>query len=146
MGGSTPVAPRRQHRLTTVNHHTCREADASWHSSATGIGTAPGSGLVALYDARPLRLATGLVRFGGPGGLLCAGSVARVVRGRIALVANRWLADSYPQLGTPTGDGTYAIDFTPFGFEPRNAGEMPTAVAGWLATDKDSIEIILASA
>jgi len=71
-------------------------------------------------------------------------AVAQVVRGRIALLANRWLTASYPRLGTPTDYGTYDIDFTPFGFEPRTPGQTPTAVAGWLATDSDSVEIILA--
>jgi hypothetical protein len=70
------------------------------------------------------------------------GTAVRVVRGRLAFLENEWLNASYPQIETPTDYGTYDIDFTPFGFEPRNAGQPPTAVAGWLG--KDSVEIILA--
>ena len=70
------------------------------------------------------------------------GTAVRVVRGRLAFLENRWLNASYPEIETPTDYGTFDIDFTPFGFEPRNAGQPPTAVAGWLG--KDSVEIILA--
>src|SRR5215216_4612894 len=70
-----------------------------------------------------------------------ARSVANDVRGELALVTNPWLDASYPEIKTPTNYGTYDIDFRPFGFDPRSAGQTPAAVAGWLTSD--SLEIIL---
>jgi hypothetical protein len=68
---------------------------------------------------------------------------AREARGQIALLANRWLDVSYPRIDTPTDYGTYDVDFTPLGIEPRARGETPTAVAGWIAPD--SVQIMLTS-
>jgi hypothetical protein len=69
--------------------------------------------------------------------------VAHEARGQIAFLANRWLDVSYPQIDAPTDYGTYDVDFTPLGVEPRARGETPTAVAGWIAPD--SVQIVLTS-
>ena len=63
------------------------------------------------------------------------------VAGEIAFVPNRWLVQPYPEMPAPSAYGTYDVDFTPFGFDPRRTNETPTAVAGWLK--KDSLQIIL---
>ena len=67
----------------------------------------------------------------------------REARGQIALLANRWLDGSDSGIDTPTDYGTYDVDFTPFGIEPRARGETPTAVAGWIG--QDSVQIVLTS-
>src|SRR5690348_9838868 len=64
----------------------------------------------------------------------------RVVRGRIAFLANRWLDATYTDIGTPTNYGTYDVDFTPFGFH-HSDGQPPTAVAA--AFGADSVEVLL---
>ena len=68
-------------------------------------------------------------------------AVARVVRGRIAFLANRWVDASRPGLAMPTDYGTYDINFTPFGFQTRRDGQPPTATAGPLGGD--SLEVLL---
>ena len=84
------------------------------------------------------------VRFEGEPKLALRGEGAsREARGQIAFLANRWLDVSYPGIDTPTDIGTYDVDFTPFGIEPRARGETPTAVAGWLGPD--SVQIMLTS-
>jgi hypothetical protein len=65
------------------------------------------------------------------------------VEGQLAFLSNRWLSDSYPEIDLPAAYGTYDIDFTPFGFDPRREGEEPTAVAGRL--QNDSVRILLGS-
>ena len=82
------------------------------------------------------------VRFEGEANLASRGEV-REARGQIALLANRWLDGSYQRIGTPTDYGTYDVDFTPFGIEPRARGETPTVVAGWIGPD--SVQIALTS-
>ena len=69
--------------------------------------------------------------------------MAHEARGQIAFLANRWLDVSYPEIDAPTEYGTYDVDFTPLGAEPRARGETPTAVAGWIAPD--SVQILLTS-
>jgi hypothetical protein len=84
------------------------------------------------------------VRFEGEANLASRGvNGAREARGQIALLANRWLDVSYSRIDTPTDYGTYDVDFTPFGIEPRARGETPTAVAGWIGPD--SVQIVLTS-
>jgi len=63
------------------------------------------------------------------------------VNGSIAFLANRSLANQYPGVTALTNYGTYDIDFSTFGFDPREGRRVPTAVAGSIA--KDSIEIVL---
>lgn len=65
------------------------------------------------------------------------------VRGRIALLPNRWLDGSYPGIDALSDYGTYDVDFTSFGIEPRARGETPTVVAGW--TGRDSVQFVLTS-
>jgi hypothetical protein len=69
--------------------------------------------------------------------------VAHEARGQIVFLANRWLDVSYPEIDAPTEYGTYDVDFTPLGAEPRARGQTPTAVAGWIAPD--SVQILLTS-
>lgn len=64
----------------------------------------------------------------------------RMITGKISLLANTSLHQSFNRIGIPTNYGSYDIDLTPFGFDPRPDGETPTAVAGRLS--HDSIEII----
>lgn len=45
---------------------------------------------------------------------------------------------------SPSASGTFDVDFTPFGFDPRRDDATPIAVAGWLSPD--SLEIILGDA
>ncbi len=79
------------------------------------------------------------------------------VRGTLALVANHWLTAS-----AATGDvsqarpavyGTYDVDFSPFGFDPRDADRVPDLVAttrqplgSASATGGDSVEVVLGPA
>ena len=64
----------------------------------------------------------------------------RSVRGEIALVSNHWLAGG-DDLPHPTQYGTYDIDFSALGFDPRHSGELPRAAA--LARGRDSVELVL---
>lgn len=63
------------------------------------------------------------------------------VRGELAFLANRWVRRVYPTMRTATVYGSYDVDFSPFGFDPRSNDETPTAVAGWRSLD--SLEIII---
>ena len=63
------------------------------------------------------------------------------VRGELAFLANRWVRRAYPTMKSATLYGSYDVDFSPFGFDPRSNDETPTAVAGWLGSD--SLEIII---
>jgi hypothetical protein len=84
------------------------------------------------------------VRFEGEANLASRGDDgAREARGQIAFLANRWLDGSDSGIDMPTDYGTYDVDFTPFGIEPRARGETPTAVAGWIGPD--SVQIVLTS-
>lgn len=58
------------------------------------------------------------------------------VRGSMAFLESRWLAGR-------SDYGTYDIDFRPFGFDPRDAGETPTATA---SAANDSLAISLGRA
>lgn len=55
------------------------------------------------------------------------------VRGVLAFVPNHWLATAAGEAdGRPTAPaayGSYDADFSPFGFEPREAGQVPAVVA-----------------
>jgi hypothetical protein len=70
-----------------------------------------------------------------------SGTVNHYVRGELAFLANRWVTSAYPTMRTATAYGSYDVDFTPFGFDPRSNDETPTALAGWLSSD--SLEIII---
>jgi hypothetical protein len=66
---------------------------------------------------------------------------ATEVHGQIALLANRWVGGVYPQMLSPTCYGVYDLDFSPFGFDPRNRGHVPLALAGTGA--RDSVTVVL---
>ena len=71
-----------------------------------------------------------------------AGKVAQAltVRGEIALVSNHWLgADGDGP--RPSQYGTYDIDFSPLGFDPRHGGELPRVTAR--TVDGDSVALVL---
>lgn len=63
------------------------------------------------------------------------------IRGRISLLPNNSVGRSFPEIGVATDYGTYDIDLSPFGLDPRERGKPPTAVAGRIVGD--SVEIIL---
>lgn len=63
------------------------------------------------------------------------------IRGKISLLPNNSLGRSFPEIGVATDYGTYDIDLSPFGLDPRERGKPPTAVAGRIVGD--SVEIIL---
>jgi hypothetical protein len=62
------------------------------------------------------------------------------VRGTIALVQDRWVRQ-VPQLAGLTHTGSYDVDFRPFGFEPRDVGQVPRAVAR--VASEDSVQLVL---
>jgi hypothetical protein len=64
----------------------------------------------------------------------------RMITGKISFLANTSLNQSFNRIGIPTNYGSYDIDLTPFGFDPRPGKETPTVVAGRLSDD--SVEII----
>lgn len=68
------------------------------------------------------------------------GRGARTVRGEIALVTNHWLGGG-EDLPRPTHYGTYDIDFSVLGFDPRHGGELPRVAAR--ARGRDSVDIVL---
>ena len=70
-----------------------------------------------------------------------SGALKRYVRGELAFLANRWVTRVYPTMRSATLYGSYDVDFSPFGFDPRSNDETPTALAGWLSSD--SLEIII---
>lgn len=69
-----------------------------------------------------------------------AGSPIRDVSGQLAFLANRWVTQSYPAMPSPSDFGTFDVDFSPFGFDPRSENETPTAEA-WLGND--SLQVML---
>ena len=106
------------------DHAALEERAASTHAQR----------LVGVWEVRFEAAADGASR-GASAGL--------AVRGQIAFLANRWLDVSDPRIDTPTDYGTYDVDFTPLGIEPRARGETPTAIAGWIGPD--SVQIVLTS-
>ena len=64
----------------------------------------------------------------------------RVINGKLSLLANTSLNRSFDRIRVPTNYGSYDIDRSPFGFDPRLDEGTPTVVAGRLS--RDSVEII----
>ena len=62
------------------------------------------------------------------------------VHGTLALVQDRWVRN-VPPLSGLTHTGSYDVDFRPFGFETRDAGEVPRAVAR--VASHDSVQVVL---
>jgi len=67
--------------------------------------------------------------------------VPREIRGKLDLLVNTSLNTSFGGVGIPTNYGSYDLDLTPFGFDPRITGTPPTAVAG--LKSGDSVAIML---
>ena len=63
------------------------------------------------------------------------------VQGELAFLANRSVSQAYPMLESPSANGAFDVDFTPFGFDARSDDEAPVAAASWLSPD--SLEIML---
>lgn len=70
-----------------------------------------------------------------------SGSTKQHVQGELAFLANRSLSQRYPMMESPSANGAFDVDFTPFGFDARSDDETPVASAGWLSAD--SLEIML---
>lgn len=62
------------------------------------------------------------------------------VRGEIALVSNHWLGGG-GDAPRPSQYGTYDIDFSALGFDPRHGGELPRATARMV--EGDSVALVL---
>jgi hypothetical protein len=65
---------------------------------------------------------------------------ARLVRGELAFVRNHWIRGG-EDLPRPTHYGSYDIDFTRLGFDPRHRGELPRVAAR--TRGRDSVDIVL---
>jgi hypothetical protein len=63
------------------------------------------------------------------------------VRGTITLAPNESMSGGTSVLSAPTHYGTWGGDFTPFGFDPRPRGHVPTVAAQVGGTD--SVTIVL---
>lgn len=70
-------------------------------------------------------------------------SLKRDVSGTFVFLANRSLEGRYPGVSNVTNYGTYDIDFTAFGFDPRDTGRIPTVAVDSVAAD--SIEVVLST-
>jgi hypothetical protein len=64
----------------------------------------------------------------------------RRITGTIVLVPYDWPVNSL-RFKSPTHYGLFAIDFTPLGFDPRVAGNVPLAAVDPLPMDSVSIEL-----
>lgn len=78
------------------------------------------------------------------------GGMDRPLRGTLALIQDHYGGVSYPQLSTPLHYGVYDIDFRRFGFDPRDRGAVPIAVASvstdssdGRATPVDRVHVVL---
>jgi hypothetical protein len=72
---------------------------------------------------------------------LDASHLPREIRGKVELLVNTSLDRKFDGVGIPTNYGSYDVDLTGFGFDPRPQGMPPTAVAGLVAGD--SVAILL---
>ena len=106
---------------TSSNDDRSRELAGAPAQRLVGVWT------VAFHLDRPMMLARTPTR--------------RDVSGTIALIENHSGSPSFAVLPAALHQGTFDIDFTPFGFDPRERGDMPTAVA---RTVTDSVELVLA--
>jgi hypothetical protein len=76
---------------------------------------------------------------------LARGAHVAPVTGTIALVQDHFGRVGADQLRNPLHYGVYDVDFNPFGFDSRDAGAVPTAIASaWQAPNHvDSVRIVL---
>lgn len=72
---------------------------------------------------------------------LDATTAPKKIYGKLSLLRNSSLNRSFGRIKVPTNYGSYDVDLTPYGFDPRTPAATPTAVAGRLS--RDSVEIIL---
>jgi len=73
-------------------------------------------------------------------------SALRHVDGTLVLVQIRSRAPSFPDMAAPLQYGLYEIDFSPYGFDSRDDGSVPSAVARAVPTadrGADSVFIVL---
>jgi len=95
-------------------------------------GTQQAQQLVGLWDVRlrldrPLTLHT---------------PSADTAHAELTLIPNAWVVGTYPEISAPTNYGTYDGDLSAFGFDPRETGQIPVAIA--TRTGGDSVEVVLA--
>jgi hypothetical protein len=64
----------------------------------------------------------------------------RTISGAVAFVEARHVAPEIPQLSGATHDVAYDVDFRPFGFDLRDRGATPPAVAR--TSERDSVAIL----
>ena len=72
--------------------------------------------------------------------------IARDVHGTLVFVRIRSGAPSFPDMAAPLHYGLYDLDFSPYGFDSRNAGTVPSAIARAFPTqipEVDSVLIVL---
>ena len=69
------------------------------------------------------------------------GGSRQPIEGRIALLANKSVTESYAGIPMVTAYGSYDIDFSPFGFPSPENGTPPTVVAA--SSVNNSVEIVL---
>lgn len=71
-------------------------------------------------------------------------ATAPPVTGTLVFAEDRYGHTSSRELGEPTHDGVYDVDFGPFGFSSRAAGDVPVAVARVAsASPRDSLYVVL---
>lgn len=80
------------------------------------------------------------------GELGASSSIPRDVRGTLSFVRIRSGSSTFPHMATPINYGLYDIDFSPYGFDSREDGFLPGAVASATPTRArgiDSVFIVL---
>ena len=71
-------------------------------------------------------------------------ATAPPVTGTLVFAEDRYGHTSSRELGEPTHDGVYDVDFGPFGFSSRAAGDVPVAVARVASTPRrESLYVVL---
>ena len=68
---------------------------------------------------------------------------AREVRGTLVFVRIRSGTPSFPDMAVPLHYGLYDLDFSPYGFDSRNAGTVPTAIARAFPTQVPEVDSVL---
>jgi hypothetical protein len=69
--------------------------------------------------------------------------VARNVHGTLVFVRIRSGTPSFPDMAAPLHYGLYDLDFSPYGFDSRNAGTVPTAIARAFPTQVPEVDSVL---
>lgn len=113
-GLALAACARGAQRVARTDSLDARRLDGSWHA----------------------RLRIDRLRFNS---IPPAVSATREATGTIALVANDWLGGDDPF--RPSHFGSYSIDFSLVGIEPRHRGQIPQLIAGMHG--RDSVEFVL---